>query len=952
MDFKELERKWQEKWERAGIFQAEPDGRPKFYLTVAYPYVSGPMHIGHARTYTIPDVIARYKRMRGYNVLFPMAFHFTGTPIVGASRRVARREQAYVELLLGRYGVPKDLLPKMEDPKYFGTYFAEISDLSYKKGMKWLGLSIDWRRDFTTVDPPYSKFVTWQYHKLMEAGLIVRGKHPVRWCPRDGNPVTDHDLLEGEEAEVLEFTLLKYRAGGKVLPAATLRPETVFGVTNLWLNPKANYVEVEVDGERWVVSEQAVPKLAEQGYRVGEARPFQVRFGSEVEVPLTKKKVPILPADFVDPDNATGVVGSVPSHAPYDLVALEELKKRPEELRRLGVEEERLRPLSLIEVEGYGEFPAADEVQRLGIKGQLDPRLEEATSRVYRAEFAKGRMREWIPFYGGRAVSEAKNLVKQDLLSRGEAALMYEFSLKPVRCRCGSPVVIKVVEDQWFLNYADEGWKEKTREVLGRMELIPPETRAQYEHTISWLREWPCTRKVGMGTKAPWDPSWIIESLSDSTVYMAYYPLSHLLKQLDPEKIGDEVFDFVFYGRGDPEALSRSSGIPLPTLRRLREEFEYWYPLDYRMSASELIPNHLTFFVFHHALLFPHRLPRGIVCFGIAVLEGQKMSSSKGNLVEVNKALQEYGADAVRLYLMSSSEPWQDFNWRKVEAEGMVRALERFYSLCEELLSLPPSGLPPGLPERWLLSRLQRRVEEATQAMERFETRRALQHSFFFLQQDVRKYLSWRGEEVRGEVVKKVLHVWVRLLAPFIPHLCEELWSRMGGEGFVSLAPWPEVEEGLKDPQAELTEEFLSSVLEDVGKIAKVVKVKPRLVCLYTPSAWKREAHREILKLLSLGRKDRGELLRHLEGTLGKPKTELAPFLAKVLEGARDLSEERLVLLSEGVDEYSILRENSSYLEKQLGAEVRVFREDDSGIYDPKGRGKGALPLRPAIYVE
>ena len=951
MNFREMERKWQEEWERAGIFQAEPDTRPKFYLTVAYPYVSGPMHIGHARTYTIPDVVARYKRMRGYNVLFPMAFHFTGTPIVGASRRVARREPQYVELLTKRYGVPQELLTKLEDPKFFGTYFAEISDLSYKKGMKWLGLSIDWRRDFTTVDPPYSKFITWQYHKLMEAGLVVRGKHPVRWCPRDGNPVTDHDLLEGEEAEVLEFTLLKYRQGERIFPAATLRPETLFGVTNLWLNPEVNYVEVEVEGERWVVSEQAVSKLAEQGYRVGEPKPFEVRFGSEVEVPLTRKRVPILPARFVDPDNATGVVGSVPAHAPYDHVALEELKKQPERLRELGVDPEALRPLSLIEVEGYGEFPAAEEVKRMGIGGQLDPRLEEATSRVYRAEFAKGRMRDWIPQYGGKAVSEAKNLVKQELLLRGEASLMYEFSHKPVRCRCGSPVLIKVVEDQWFLNYADPGWKEKAREALAKMELVPPESRAQYEHTIEWLREWPCTRKVGMGTRAPWDPNWIIESLSDSTVYMAYYTISHLLKQLDPERLGDEVFDFIFYGRGDPEALSRSSGIPVQTLKRMREEFEYWYPLDYRMSASELIPNHLTFFIFHHALLFPHLLPKGIVCFGMAVLEGQKMSSSKGNLVEVNRAVQEYGADAVRLYLLSSSEPWQDFNWRKNEAESMVRALDRFFSLCRELLSLPPSSLPHGLPERWLLSRLQRRVEETTQALERFEIRRALQSSFFLLQQDVRRYLSWRGKEARGEVLRKVLHVWVRLLSPFIPHLCEELWRMMGEEGFVSLAPWPQVEEELKDPEAELAEEFLSSVVEDVGRILKVIKTRPRTVYLYTSSSWKRMAYRELLRRLSQGEVDRGELLRLLEERVGEPRAKLAPFLERCLKEIRNLSEERRALLSEReVNEEEILA--SARLDRLLGLEVRILREDTPDLYDPKGRSALALPLKPAIYVE
>ncbi|MEM2679385.1 MAG: class I tRNA ligase family protein, partial [Candidatus Hadarchaeales archaeon] len=306
-DFREICEEWQKIWEERKIFEAEPDERPKFYLTVAYPYVSGPMHIGHGRTYTVPDVIARYKRMRGYNVLFPMAYHFTGTPIVGAARRVARRDPTLVRVLTERYGVPKEMLPKFENPEFYGNFFAKESEMSYRKGMEKLGYSIDWRREFRTIDPHYKKFVTWQYHKLWDAGLIVKGRHPVRWCTNCGNPVTDHDLLEGEGVEVLEFTIIKYRMGDLVFPAATLRPETLFGLTNIWLNPNSEYVVVSVDDEKWVVSKQAVDKLRMQGYRVKEPEPFEIKFGALVEVPITKKKVPILPATFVDPDNVTGV---------------------------------------------------------------------------------------------------------------------------------------------------------------------------------------------------------------------------------------------------------------------------------------------------------------------------------------------------------------------------------------------------------------------------------------------------------------------------------------------------------------------------------------------------------------------------------------------------------------------------------------------------------------------
>jgi leucyl-tRNA synthetase len=962
VNFQELDAKWQQAWREAKLFWAEPDERPKFFATVAYPYVSGPMHVGHGRTYTVPDVIARYKRMRGFNVLFPMAYHFTGTPIVGAAKRVARREPGFVKVLTERYGIAESNLPEFENPHYFAAHFACESDLSYRKGMEWLGYSIDWRREFTTVDPHYQKFITWQYHKLHDAGLIVKGKHLVKWCLGCGNPVTDHDLLEGEGVEIVEFTLLKYRSGDYVLPAATLRPETVFGVTNLWLNPDVKYVCVEVGDELWIVSEQAVEKLREQGYQVGKVVPGRINFTQEVEVPLTHKRVPILLARFVDPDNATGVVGSVPSHAPYDHVALLELQQRPEALEPYGLGPRvvgDLKPISLIEVEGFGESPAIDVVNRMGIKSQTDPRLEEATAEVYRNEFAKGRMRSWVPKYGGMPVSRAKTAVRDDTLANNEAATMYEFSAKPVRCRCGTPVTVKVVEDQWFLNYADEGWKEKTRACLARMDLVPPETRAQFEHTTGWLHEWPCTRSIGMGTPAPWDPKWIIESLSDSTIYMAYYTISHILKTIDPNKLTDEVFDYVFHGKGDPSALSSSTGIEREKLEQMRREFEYWYPLDYRMSANELIPNHLTFHIFHHAQLFPERCPRGIVSFGMAMLEGEKMSSSKGNIIAINEAVREYDADTVRLYLMSVAEPWQDLDWRVSEVEAMRRNLERFYALAEEIIALPETGRPSfAQPERWMLSRLQEHVLGTTEALESFETRMAVQNAFFSFMQDLRWYMKRAQQpEARAHMLKRVFDVWLRLLTPFTPHACEELWERMGKSGFISAAPWPKVEEGLVDKGAELIESYLEHVLEDVEKILRVTKVeKPKRICLYVAQDWKWQAYHICMGRARGGRVDFGGLLRAVEKELGLRlhAADLAKFLQQAVQELRGIPGEELETLeTTEIDELRVLLEAADFIRKQLGVqEVRVFRADDPARYDPQDRARLAVPLRPAIFVE
>ncbi|HZD44266.1 MAG TPA: class I tRNA ligase family protein, partial [Methanomicrobiales archaeon] len=395
LDLHRIEDEFRDAWK--GSFEVNPENSKKFYLNVAFPYPSGAMHVGHGRTYTVPDVVARFYRMQGFNVLFPMGFHVTGTPVIGISRRIARGDEQTIHLYRDLYRVPPETLQEFIEPKTIVRYFAE----EYERIMSRLALSIDWRRRFITVDPQYSKFIEWQYKHLHERDCVVRGAHPVKYCPQCENPVGDHDLLEGDKAEIIKFTLVMFTADGALIPTATLRPETIYGVTNLWVNPDVTYVRVEVDGRVWIVSPQAAEKLRLQDHEVkilGEV-PGRTLIDKTACHPLCGE-IPILPADFVDPDMASGVVMSVPAHAPFDYIALRDLQEKgkyPD-----------IRPIPLVQVEGYGEIPARDAVERGGIENQNDPRLDSITQEVYSAEFTRGRM---LPQYGGLPVREARDAV-------------------------------------------------------------------------------------------------------------------------------------------------------------------------------------------------------------------------------------------------------------------------------------------------------------------------------------------------------------------------------------------------------------------------------------------------------------------------------------------------------------------------------------------------------------
>ncbi|MFB6199923.1 MAG: leucine--tRNA ligase [Candidatus Nanohaloarchaea archaeon] len=937
-----IEEKWQQKWQEEKIFQPKPNNQEKFYITVAYPYPSGGMHIGHVRTYTLPDVFARFKRMQGKNVLFPMGWHVTGTPIIGALDRIKEGDEEQIDNLKNVYNVPEDEMMSWDEPMDFASYFIENS---YKPGMEKLGFSVDWRREFTTNDRQYNRFIEWQYKRLREQGLVKQGLHPTKYCLNDENPVTTHDLLEGEDAEKQEYSLVKFRKDGKIFPMATLRPETVYGVTHTLINPEGEYVKAEVDDEEWVVSEEAAEKLKhqEKDVKIIEKVEGEEFVGEKVVNPVTGDEVIILPATFVDPDSGSGVVMSVPAHAPYDWISLQDLKKNSGQLEEYGIdaeEVETIEPKTIINVEGYGEVPAKEACEEYGVESQDDEEaLEKATEEVYEKEFHSGTLNANCQDFAGEKVNAVKDRLIEQFENQERFDAMHDFS-EEVKCRCGGKVIV-AMQDSWFLEYGDKEWKDKVLSCLNDMELIPEKTREQYEHTVDWLESWPCIRNYGLGTQLPFDDDFVIEPLSDSTIYMAFYTIKNIIEDVDAEKLEPYVFDYIFNNEGDLEEVAEKSEIKKQVLEDARESFDYWYPLDWRTSANELIQNHLTFFMYHHTALFGRdKWPEGIAAWGMGLLEGEKMSSSKGHVVPAEEAIEEYGADTTRFFLFASVEPWQDFDWRSDQVEQYRNKLERFYSRSKELYGEGVERERTNL-DRYALSRLQKLVKNASEGLEEFQTRKAGLNAFFQLNSLINDYRK-RSEQLNQEVVNRMIETQIRLMAPFTPHICEELWKEIGKEGLVAEAEWPELEEALIDEEIENAQELVKNTVDDIREVSELVD-SFETVKIIVADRWKRELFTEIKEIVE-ERPEFGEAMSQLVEDRKRYADQVKSFLEEYMEDPGELPDE--IFSTER--ELEILEESTSFMENEFEAKVELEKESESS----EQKAERAEPGKPAIVME
>ena len=955
----EIDKRWQTEWANARIFEADPDpNRKKCFVTFPFPYMSGPLHVGSGFTAARIDAYARYMRMRGFNVLFPWAWHWTGKTVAGAAERIKNGDEAVIGPIREVDQVPEEDLKKFVDPVYMAEYYTSVN----REAIKRFGTSVDWRREFhtTSLNPEFSKFVTWQYLRLREKGYVATGTHPVVWCPKDQSPTGDADRLQGEGVRPEEFVLMKFKMGDCFFPCATFRPETIYGVTNLWINPDGDYVEASINSENWIVSKSATTKLQNQLKQVSVKRNLKGSelVGKKCSDPVQGRELLILPGSFVNPDNATGLVYSVPAHAPFDWLALRDLQRNPEPAERFGIKPDQLtnlKPISVISVPGYGEFPAVEITDRMGLKDQNDPRAEEATKEIYKIEFNQGTLRDNCGPFSKQRVSTVKDGLVEGFKGKGVADVFYQLTQRVV-CRCTTDCVAKIIENQWFLKYSDAKWKALAHDAISRMSFYPVEARGWFDGIIDWLQDWPCARKTGLGTPLPWDKDWIIETLSDSTIYMAYYMVSKFVhaKKVEAAQLTPEVFDFIFFGIGNPEDVGKRASVDAKLLEEIRSEFLYWYPVDLRNSGKDLVGNHLSFFIFHHVALFelPY-WPRAIGVNGFMLLEGRTIHKSKGNYIPLRQACEEYGADSVRCTVLLGGEGMDDPDWRADNVRDVQGRLESFLRLVDDLSQRPKEESTNGHLEQWLSGKIGFKSRLIADAVENLKTRTALSLALFDLWNDLRWY-ERRVAKPDSAAVLSFATSWIKVLAPFAPHVSEEAWHKIDKDGFVASASWPEVGDMKGLVRSDELESLIKQTLEDTQEILATTKLSPKKVHYYAAAKWKWRVYGEALSRANSNPETLDGLIRDMLAAKTTSVKDLPKFASKIVRQAKTMPAELRKRRSEigDVDERSMLSEATAFFMKELKTEVEVHSEDDSSLYDPKGRAKIAEPYRPAIFVE
>ena len=963
LNIKKTEEKWQRRWKESKIFDAEiaeqKGGKKKFFLTVPYPYTSGPLHIGHGRTNTIGDIIARFKRLQGYNVLFPMAFHVTGTPILAIADSIAKGDQEVVARYKDYVSIYEDaskvdgIISSFSRAERVADFFAERISEDFER----MGYSIDWRRKFNTTEPMYNKFIEWQFKKLYDKGVIKKGRYPITYSIEDNSAVGEDDIEEGDtnKVTIIEHTTIKFEVSDDTyLIAATLRPETVFGVTNLWIKPTAKYVKVAVGREYWIVSREAALKLGYQREELGITEIEGSYFvGKNVKEPIEGREIPVLSAGFVDPDVGTGVVYSVPAHAPYDYIALEDVRKEE------GIE---IKPIKVIDIEGY-ELPAKEICEKMGIANQEDERLEEATQIIYKDEFYRGVLNEQCGDFAGIKIAAIKDEVKDWLKGKNIADVFYETSRKAVT-RSGGKVIVAVLQDQWFIDYTPKWWKDLGHELVEGMTFYPEKYKAYMHDIIDWLALRPCARKRGLGTRFPFEKEWIIESLSDSTIYMALYTIAHRVRQLPVDCLDEKFFDYVFLGIGSgADELAKELHIEADVLNEIKEEFEYWYPNDLRHTAPPHLSNHLVFFLMHHAAIFPPtRWPGAITLNELMIREGQKMSKSKGNVIPLAKVSELFGVDLFRLYCAINADFASVINWREQDVDALKKRFNALVDVFEKSTGVDVAELKEEEfthTDRWLLSRFYRRLKESIELFEAFRIREAGINLVFNLLNDIRYYERRESPEKRRRIVRNVIEDWLLILSPIVPHICEEEWHKLhgkplqvspswacGGTGrardgaeaephsFISLQSLPKLKEAFIDDRVEREEEYLVSLIADIKEILKIARIEPTKIYVYTADAdvekWK------------------WEIFKAIKDLPGKDKIKEAMKLRKdksTVDFVKQLMKSNLVYFK--LSEEEILEREKQYLMNEFGCEIGINEK-----YDPKGKKKFAIPLKPAIYVE
>jgi len=840
----------------------------KYMVTFPYPYMNGRLHLGHTFTISKCEFAVGYQRLKGKKCLFPFGFHVTGMPIMASADKIKREmaqfgnppkfpeatpepepvkddepiikdkskgKKSKALAKTGNYkfqwqimkslGLTDEEIVAFADVKHWLDYFPPAT----KTDLQAMGLHTDWRRSFITTDanPFYDSFVRWQFVRLKERNKIKFGKRYSIFCPLDGQPCMDHDRSKGEGVAPLEYTLIKMKAlaplPGKLaqfsgksvyLVAATLRPETMYGQTNCWVKPDMKYVACQLkNGEVWVCTRRAARNLCYQGFMEEEGNPGVLAeltgddiMGLALTAPLAHySKIYTLPMLTIKDDKGTGIVTSVPSDSPDDWAALRDLKNKQPFREKYGLTDEMVLPFDpvpIIDIPGLGDLSAVTMVDKLKIQSQNDKdKLAEAKEAVYLKGFYEGVMK--VGGHAGKSVQDAKLLIKAELVEAG-SAVNYMEPEKTVISRSNDECVVALC-DQWYLDYGTDDWREATTKQLQNVNCYHDEVKKNFHASLGWLKEHACSRTYGLGSKMPWDESWLIEGLSDSTIYMAYYTIAHFLQGdtfdsskpnvlgISVDQMTNAVWDHIFLDGPAP----KDSTISKDALGKMRREFEYWYPCDLRVSGKDLVPNHLTYTLYNHEAMWPGRQDRHIQAIranGHLLLNSEKMSKSTGNFMTLSEAIQKFSADGMRLALADAGDSVEDANFVESVADAGILRLFTLIEWVKEVLA--DQGLREGEPssfhDKVFLNEMNLKLKHTTENFDQLLFKDGLRTGFFEFSSSRDKYRELCGDAGmnRGLILQFITWQAI-LLSPICPHVAEHLWSMLGKSGSILSAVWP-----------------------------------------------------------------------------------------------------------------------------------------------------------------
>ncbi len=892
VDHKKIAEKWQKEWEKAGIFKTPKKPRKKFYCLEMFPYTSGKLHMGHLRNYSIGDAIARFKRMQGYDVLYPMGFDAFGLPA----------ENTAIQQVIN----PKE---------WTLTNVKRI-----KEQMHELGFSYDWSREVITCEPEYYKWNQWLFLKMYKMGLAYKKKAPVNWCPKCNTVLANEQVTQGKcwrcETKVTQkmlnqwfFKITAYadellegikqlegwplrvrimqqnwigkshgteiyfriKGSKKVISTFTTRPDTLFGVTYLVLAPEHPLVEELTKGTDYEAKvKQFVEKVKKKSLidRKDETKSKDGMFiGRYVINPVTGKDCPIYIADYAILEYGTGAVMCVPAHDQRDFEFAKKHKLpikvviqphayelNPEHMSRAYTEDGIL--VNSEQFNGMNNRDAIDEISKF---------LEK-----------KG--------WGKRAVHYK---LRDWLISRQR---YWGTPIPIVYCKkCGTVPVpeeqlpVKLPEDVSFTGKGN-----------------PLATSKSFVNTK-------CP-KCGGPAKKETDT---MDTFVDSSWYFFRYCSPRYDKGM---------FD--------------------------KREVKKWLPVDQYIGGIEHAILHLLYARFICRVLRDVKLIdisepfKRLLGQGMVIKDGAKMSKSKGNVVEPKPIVNKYGPDTARFFILFAALPEKELDWSDTGVEGVYRFINRLYTLVEEPLPKQLKSIELTSEDRYILSRVTRLISKATKHTERYEFSLALTELMNF----ANELLIYKKQNSNNSVLGYCIRKLCLMLAPYIPHTAEELWHRVGEKELIAKKAWPKPESKWLDEEAEAAHELKERVKEDIKAISELVKLKKiSRIKLFVAADWKFKAYILLkgLKVEQLGNA-MSQLMKHKE--LKQFGKDLSKLVQKVVQKPATL---QAVVLDKD-SELKALSELAEQFQKELGCKAEIIIEEEA----KEEKARNALPGKPAILLE